>query len=171
MGPCNKISHIRIWELKCTVFLQSNNFIPWQTCYAFESSAMSETWMSLPLTKRKTDFYQQQTCHFWIRSFERLFTRCGENACSCIFFSASCGKCMKNNVSVKSWIFIINTLQRCICKYDIFNVSQIDSDRSNLSKWRETDGSKHNIYVQLLQCRAVVFQNKYLHQYTSKWQE
>ena len=45
------------------------------------------------------------------------------------------------------------------------------SDRFNLSKLRETDGSKHNIYVQLVQCRAVVFKDKHLHQYTSKWQE
>ena len=138
---------MRFLELKCTLFLQSNNFIPWHSCCVFESSAMSATWMSLPLTEGKVDFYQYQTCHFWICCFERLFSRCGETACSCIFFSASYGKCINNNVSVKSWIFIIKTLQRCICKYDIFKVSRIDLTWANEEKrMAQNTTSTYNLF-------------------------
>jgi len=118
----------------------------------------------IALDRRKNWFLSKQTCHFWCCSFERLFTRCGETACSCIFFSASCGKCINNNVSVKSWMFVIKTLQRCICKYDIFNVSKIDLTWANEEKRMaqnttstynlfnvEQSSSRTNIYINIPQ--------------------
>ena len=101
----------------------------------------------IALDRRKNWFLWKQTCHFWCSSFERLFTRCGETACGCIFFSASCGKCINNNVSAKSWMFVIKTLQRCICKYEIFKVSQIDLTWANEEKrMAQNTTSPYNLF-------------------------